>query len=41
MNRHRVPSPRSLLDDRGMAALASGLALAAIFVVVLLALARG
>ena len=41
MNRPRVPSPQTLLNDRGMAALESGLAFVAIVAVVLLALARG
>jgi hypothetical protein len=40
MNRPRVPSP-TLLNDRGMAVLESGLALAAIVAVIVLALARG
>jgi hypothetical protein len=40
MNRRRVPSPQTLLNDRGMAALESGLALAAIVAVIVLALAR-
>ena len=41
MNRPRVRSPQNVFDDRGMAALESGLALASIVAVVLLALARG
>ena len=41
MNRHRLPGSRSWLEDGGMAALESGLALAAILAVVLLALAHG
>ena len=41
MNRPRVPRPETFFNDRGMAALESGLALVAIVAVVLLALARG
>ena len=41
MKRPRVPSPQTLSSDRGMRTIESGLALAAIVAVVVLALARG